>query len=352
MGALRPRADLTIADAARQLATTSPRRPDRHGPRRARRAPTPCAPPAGPCSRGPRRLRRLRDAARGHEAGLADAVLPLDELPDATSGSDAADDRRRRVHRRSAAACAPVPASTSSSTSAARWSGASAPSTATRGAGRLRGYLRLMAATAATLDAFLDRVTINVSELYRNPEQCDALATKVLPELAAPAARIRDLERGLLLRRRGLHARRLVGRGPAGPRASRSPGSDIDRRIVERAREGRFSQADMRNVPPAALRALLQARRRRLARDHALRRACPLPRRGPAARPLPDGPRPRALPQRRHLLQRRRAATTCTPASPEPAARRLLHGRRHRARRRPGRAGPAPAAPFIYRREG
>jgi len=43
---------------------------------------------------------------------------------------------------------------------------------------------------AAELDAFLDRVTINVSQLWRNPEQWETLEQKILPDLAATAREI------------------------------------------------------------------------------------------------------------------------------------------------------------------
>jgi chemotaxis protein methyltransferase CheR len=54
-----------------------------------------------------------------------------------------------------------------------------------RGIKRLSEYLDILGASKGELDAFLDRVTINVSQLWRNPEQWELLASKVLPEYAA-----------------------------------------------------------------------------------------------------------------------------------------------------------------------
>ena len=212
-----------------------------------------------------------------------------------------------------------------------------------RGADDAAGLPEALQRDRASLDGFLDRVTINVSELYRNPEQCDVLRTKVLPEL---------------------HGRRPAKSGapaaPTAPRPTRSPawsprrlpgerveiaGTDIDRRIVERARGAASSPRTRAPCRRAALRPLLQARRRRLARRaRALPQAPALRDRGPAARALPGGARPRALPQRRHLLQRRRPQRTCTPASPVRCGPAATRGRRHRARRRPARARACRAA--------
>src|SRR6185437_16886214 len=53
-----------------------------------------------------------------------------------------------------------------------------------RGATSLPDYLRRLSDDRAQLESFLDRMTINVSQLWRNPEQWERLAAAVLPELA------------------------------------------------------------------------------------------------------------------------------------------------------------------------
>src|SRR3954466_1255268 len=45
-------------------------------------------------------------------------------------------------------------------------------------------YLILLRRSSDEVDEFLDRVTINVSQLWRNPEQWALLAQRVIPELA------------------------------------------------------------------------------------------------------------------------------------------------------------------------
>ena len=53
-----------------------------------------------------------------------------------------------------------------------------------RGITSLNAYLTALADDPAQLEQFLDRVTINVSQLWRNPEQFVRLAMDVIPGLA------------------------------------------------------------------------------------------------------------------------------------------------------------------------
>jgi chemotaxis protein methyltransferase CheR len=117
----------------------------------------------------------------------------------------------------------------------------------------LAALLDLIRGSAADRDRFLDHITINVSELYRNPEQYTALRRSVLPQLRG-AADVRIWSAGCsygaeaytlaceMLEVLGADARFTV------------TGTDIDRRIVARANRGWFSAADVRNVPAPVLK--------------------------------------------------------------------------------------------------
>jgi chemotaxis protein methyltransferase CheR len=65
----------------------------------------------------------------------------------------------------------------------------------TRGQTDLPTYLGVLKRDVTELESFLDRVTINVSQLWRHPEQWDVLEQSVLPELSK-AARIRAWSAG------------------------------------------------------------------------------------------------------------------------------------------------------------
>jgi chemotaxis protein methyltransferase CheR len=121
----------------------------------------------------------------------------------------------------------------------------------TRGHGALPEYLAALRRDRGELEKFLDRVTINVSQLWRHPEQFDVLRRDVLPELAT-TGRIRAWSAGCSY---GAEAFTLAAVCKAVvPRANVSiTGVDIDGRMVERAREGVFTAADARDVTPGLM---------------------------------------------------------------------------------------------------
>lgn len=120
-----------------------------------------------------------------------------------------------------------------------------------RGHTSLPAYLAAIQANGTLLEEFLDRVTINVSQLWRNPEQWQRLSATILPELAA-TGRVAAWSAGCSY---GAEAYTLAGlcRDLAPSARIEVRGSDIDKRMVARAREGRFSDADARSAPSQVL---------------------------------------------------------------------------------------------------
>ena len=111
----------------------------------------------------------------------------------------------------------------------------------------LNQYLLLLRRSSDEVDEFLDRVTINVSQLWRNPEQWTLLGDKVLPELAAEG-RLRCWSAGSSYGAEAYTLAALVSE--VAPKATSSiVGTDIDRRMVARAREGFFTVDDARTAP-------------------------------------------------------------------------------------------------------
>jgi chemotaxis protein methyltransferase CheR len=121
-----------------------------------------------------------------------------------------------------------------------------------RGTNRLADYLSLLRRGPEELEQFLDRVTINVSQLWRNPEQWRRLEREILPELAE-TGRIRAWSAGSSY---GAEAYSLAALclDSAPDARIRVHGTDIDGRMIARAREGRFSAEDARTAPQPALR--------------------------------------------------------------------------------------------------
>jgi chemotaxis protein methyltransferase CheR len=112
-------------------------------------------------------------------------------------------------------------------------------------------YLRALAGDRDALEQFLDRMTINVSQLWRNPEQWDRLGKTILPELARTGT-IRAWSAGSSY---GAEAYTLAAicRRVAPGCGVEIRGTDIDARMVARAREGRFSADDARTAPRSEL---------------------------------------------------------------------------------------------------
>ena len=121
-----------------------------------------------------------------------------------------------------------------------------------RGTPDLAAYGARLKADKDELDAFLDRVTINVSHLWRHEDQWSALGRTILPELAE-RGRVRCWSAGSSY---GAEAFTLaaVARDSVPHARVEIQGTDLDRRMVERARKGHFTVEDARTAPPALLK--------------------------------------------------------------------------------------------------
>jgi chemotaxis protein methyltransferase CheR len=116
----------------------------------------------------------------------------------------------------------------------------------------LDAYLARLRRDVTARDAFLDRMTINVSELFRNPERFAELERDHLPALAARsrAGALKVWSAGCSYGAEpyslAILLREMAPRAPHEVLAT-----DIDRTVLARAREGRFSDQDLRSVTPA-----------------------------------------------------------------------------------------------------
>jgi chemotaxis protein methyltransferase CheR len=118
-----------------------------------------------------------------------------------------------------------------------------------RGTPDLAAYGARVQTDAEELDAFLDRVTINVSHLWRHEDQWNALASTILPELAR-RGRVRAWSAGCSY---GAEAFTLAAVASECGVPVEIQGTDLDRRMVARARAGVFSAEDARTAPVRTL---------------------------------------------------------------------------------------------------
>ena len=119
-----------------------------------------------------------------------------------------------------------------------------------RGTADLAEYGKLLRKDPEELDAFLDRVTINVSHLWRHEDQFEVLRTKILPELAE-RKRLKIWSAGSSY---GAEAYTIaaVARETIPTIPVEIVGTDLDKRMVARAREGYFTAEDARTSPSTA----------------------------------------------------------------------------------------------------
>jgi chemotaxis protein methyltransferase CheR len=117
---------------------------------------------------------------------------------------------------------------------------------ARRGVHRLTDSLPTLRRDPAELEALLDRVTINVSQLWRHPAQWTRLQEHILPDLAT-AGRVRAWSAGCSY---GAEAYTLaaVCRQAIPTTPVRIVGTDIDARVLARAKEATFTAEDARGV--------------------------------------------------------------------------------------------------------
>ncbi len=129
------------------------------------------------------------------------------------------------------------------------------------GAGSFTDYYAKLESDPQEMHAFLDRMTINVSELYRNPEKWDEMRDIVLPMLTGQSA---ERSPGKMLGSRKLKIWSAGCSYGAEPYSlailldKLSPdvrhtlvATDLDRTILAKAKEGLFTSSDMKNVDDA-----------------------------------------------------------------------------------------------------
>jgi chemotaxis protein methyltransferase CheR len=120
----------------------------------------------------------------------------------------------------------------------------------------LTEYLGLLRTDATQLDRFMERMTITVSQLWRNTDIFDALETLILPELNENAG-VRRLQLWSAGCSYGAEPYTLAALCLENKnKLSRIPtikGTDINPRMIEKAKRGWFTDEDARDAPPNLL---------------------------------------------------------------------------------------------------
>ncbi len=109
-------------------------------------------------------------------------------------------------------------------------------------------YFALINRDSTEWATFLDRMTINVSELFRNPEKWEEMRLKVLPALLQRGRPLRIWSAGCSIGAEPYTLAMLLDDLKPGVRHYLLA-TDIDQKILERARQGLFTETDIRSVP-------------------------------------------------------------------------------------------------------
>ena len=123
---------------------------------------------------------------------------------------------------------------------------------ARKGISRLTDCLDSLRQDRNELDALLDRVTINVSQLWRHLEQWVRLERDVLPKLAREGGPIRAWSAGCSYGAE-VYTLAAVCRMAIPNTRVTILGTDIDRRMIDRAHAAVFSDDDARGVSPEVM---------------------------------------------------------------------------------------------------
>ncbi len=116
------------------------------------------------------------------------------------------------------------------------------------GARTLDEYWAVLEKDAQQFAYFIDRITINVSELFRNPEKFEELRRVILPELRQLGSPIRVWSAGCSYGAEPYSLAVLLEE--MRPVPYQMLATDVDETILSKAKEGMFAPEDMRNVSP------------------------------------------------------------------------------------------------------
>jgi chemotaxis protein methyltransferase CheR len=108
-------------------------------------------------------------------------------------------------------------------------------------------YFRLLERDPAERAVFLDRLTVNVSELFRNPEHWEQLEKELLPALLKRKPRLRIWSAGCSYGAEPYSLAMLLEELTPGV-AHTIHATDLNAAMLDRGREGRFSEEDVRNM--------------------------------------------------------------------------------------------------------
>lgn len=127
-----------------------------------------------------------------------------------------------------------------------------------KGFKNLAEFWAWMKTSQDNVDWFCDRIAINVSELFRNPEKWAEMEKTVLPELLQKTTRLKIWSAGCSYGAEAHSLAMILDAKFKGPHQIK--GTDIDLEALAQAKRGEFSESDVKCVPDAYRRKYLEQR--------------------------------------------------------------------------------------------
>lgn len=113
-------------------------------------------------------------------------------------------------------------------------------------------YWKALSGSGPLMDEFLDRMTINVSEFWRNPSRWDVLASRFLPELLGESPRLRCWSAACSTGEEPYTLAVLLNEAGALSR-SQIDATDLDRTVLAKAAQGTYPARSVKDVPKKML---------------------------------------------------------------------------------------------------
>lgn len=120
-----------------------------------------------------------------------------------------------------------------------------------RGFATFSAYFNAIMRDERLLEEFKDRVTINVSEFWRNPNRWEVLENRFLPELASGSRRLKCWSAACSTGEEPYTLAMILDRH--GMRHADVKATDIDAGVLEKAKAGRYPERSVRDVPKSYL---------------------------------------------------------------------------------------------------
>lgn len=118
----------------------------------------------------------------------------------------------------------------------------------TVGVDSLSSYVQVLREDRTQLDKFMNHLTINVSEFYRNPGQWEQLERQILPELLKRSPNLKVWSAGCSSGEEPYTIAMILNEVAPGGK-HQIIASDIDTAILERAQEGRYHIKSVAGLP-------------------------------------------------------------------------------------------------------